>query len=54
MTKEELMVALSDIEIGLAENYNRLPQDSFTRAKVATAIDELIKLIAAVAQSQFE
>ena len=54
MTKEELLVALSDIEIGLTENYNHLPQDSFTRAKVATAIDSLIKLIAAVSLEKLE
>jgi hypothetical protein len=54
MTKTELLVALSDIEAALAENYNHLPQDSFTRNKVAGAIDDLIKLIADVALSNLE
>lgn len=54
MTKEELLVELSNIEIGLAKNYNHLSQDSFTRAKVATAIDALIKLIAVVSLSELD
>jgi hypothetical protein len=54
MTKEELLVKLTDIEIGLADNYNHLPHDSFTRDKVATAIDSLIKLISDVALGKLE
>lgn len=54
MDKEELLIKLTNIEIGLAENYNHLPQDSFTRTKVATAIDSLIKLISDVALSNLK
>lgn len=54
MNKEELLIKLTNIEIGLAENYNHLPQDSFTRTKVATAIDSLIKLISDVALSNLK
>lgn len=54
MDKAELMKRLTDIEIGLANQYNHLPQDSFTRTKVATAIDAIIKLIADVALSNLE
>lgn len=54
MDKTELLVALSDIEAALAENYNHLPHDSFTRDKVATAIDSLIKLISDVALGNLE
>lgn len=54
MTKTELLVKLTDIEIGLADNYNHLPHDSFTRDKVATAIDSLIKLISDVALGKLE
>lgn len=54
MDKEELMKRLTKIEIDLANQYNHLPQDSFTRNKVAGAIDDLIKLIADVALSNLE
>lgn len=54
MTKEELLLALTNIEVALAKDYNHLPQDSFTRDKVATAIDSLIKLISDVALGKLE
>lgn len=52
MDKAELMERLTKIEIDLANQYNHLPQDSFTRTKVAKAIDDIIKLIADVALSR--
>lgn len=54
MTKEELMRRLTEIEIALSNQYNHLPQDSFTRNKVAGAIDDIIKLIADVALSNLK
>lgn len=54
MAKEELLVKLSDIEVGLAENYNHLPYDRFTREKIATAIDSLINLIIDVSLGKLE
>lgn len=54
MTKEELMRRLTEIEIALANQYNHLPQDNFTRTKVAKAIDDIIKLIADVALSNLK
>ena len=44
MTKEETITEIVKVRKWLAKDYNRLPNDKFTREKVARAIDFLNEL----------